>query len=227
MTVLLVEDDPAIGRVVARGLEQQGYAVIWERQAANVGTLDYARNFDAIVLDLGLPDGDGLDVARTLRDAGSRTPILMLTARGALQDRLDGFQSGADDYLPKPFAFSELLARLGVLVRRGAERQPDPLRYGALILQPLQRTAAVNDIQIGLTRREFDLLAALAAAAGDVVSRAALAAAMWGDADAVNDNTLDVYIGYVRRQLASVPDAPIIQTLRRRGFRLSPKSDVT
>lgn len=227
MTVLLVEDDPAIGRAVARGLEQQGYNVAWERQAANVGTLDYARNFDAIVLDLGLPDGDGLEVARNLRDAGSRTPILMLTARGALQDRLDGFDSGADDYLPKPFAFSELIARLGVLVRRGAERQPDPLRCGALVLQPLQRTAAVNGTSVELTRREFDLLAALTAAAGDVVSRSALAAAMWGDADAVNDNTLDVYIGYVRRQLASVPGAPVIETLRRRGFRLGPKSDVT
>lgn len=227
MTVLLVEDDPAIGRVVARGLEQQGYAVTWERQAANVSTLDYARNFDAIVLDLGLPDGDGLDVARTLRDAGSRTPILMLTARGMLQDRLDGFDNGADDYLPKPFAFSELLARLSVLVRRGAERQPDPLRFGALVLEPMARTAAVNKTPVELTRREFDLLTALTAAAGDVVSRASLAAAMWGDADAVNDNTLDVYIGYVRRQLASVPGAPVIQTLRRRGFRLGLKSDAT
>lgn len=227
MTILLVEDDPAIGRFVVRGLEQHGYPACWERQAANVAALDAARRFGAIILDLGLPDGDGLELARSLRMGGSNTPILMLTARGALQDRLDGFACGADDYLPKPFAFSELLARLAVLVRHGAARAPEPLRYQHLILRPGLRTAAVDDLPLELTRREFDLLAALVAANGEVVARTTLAAAMWGDADAVNDNTLDVYVGYVRRRLSAVPGAPEIQTLRRRGFRLSPKSNLT
>ncbi|MDO7843918.1 response regulator transcription factor [Sphingomonas immobilis] len=227
MTILLVEDDPGIGRFVVRGLEQRGYRVQWERQAANVAALDAARGFSTIVLDLGLPDGDGLDVARDLRSGGSRTPILMLTARGALQDRLDGFDCGADDYLPKPFAFAELLARLAVLVRRAGERAPEPVRCGALTVQPGTRTAAVDGAALELSRREFDLLAALAGAGGAVVPRAELAAAMWGEADAVNDNTLDVYIGYVRRRLADHAAAPVIETLRRRGFRLVQKHDAT
>lgn len=227
MTVLLVEDDPGIGRFVVRGLEQHGYRIQWERQAANVTALDAARGFSAIILDLGLPDCDGLVVARNLRAYGSRTPILMLTARGALQDRLDGFDCGADDYLPKPFAFAELLARLAVLIRRVGERAPEPVRCGALTVQPGTRTVAVDGAPLDLSRREYDLLAALAGAMGNVVPRATLAAAMWGEADAVNDNTLDVYVGYVRRRLADYPAAPVIETLRRRGFRLIPKHYAT
>lgn len=220
--ILLVEDDPGIGRLVCRGLERAGYTVAWERQAGTVAAAMRGRRFSALVLDLGLPDMDGLALCRALRADGATTPVLMLTARGELGDRLDGFDSGADDYLPKPFAFAELLARLAVLVRRYGERAVDPVRYGALTLDPVARKAAVAGAAITLGPREFDLLAALIAAGGGVIDRATLIATVWGDQTTINDNTLDVYIGYLRRRFASHPAAPTVETLRGRGYRLGP-----
>lgn len=218
--VLLVEDDPGIGRFVCRGLEREGYRVAWERQAATVPAAMRGRNFAALLLDLGLPDMDGLDLCRSLREGGATTPVLMLTARGELGDRLDGFASGADDYLPKPFAFAELLARLAVLVRRHRERAVDPVRYGALTLDPVARKVEVAGVPITLGPREFDLLAALVAAEGGVIDRPTLIATVWGDQTTINDNTLDVYIGYLRRRFADHVAAPKVETLRGRGYRL-------
>lgn len=218
--VLLVEDDPGIGRFVCRGLEREGYRVAWERQAATVPAAMRGRNFSAVLLDLGLPDMDGLDLARALREGGANTPILMLTARGELGDRLDGFACGADDYLAKPFAFAELLARLAVLVRRHGERAVDPVRYGALTLDPVARKVDIAGVAVTLGPREFDLLAALVAAGGGAIDRPTLIATVWGDQTTINDNTLDVYIGYLRRRFADHPRAPKVETLRGRGYRL-------
>lgn len=220
MKVLLVEDDPGIGRFVSRGLSAQGYDVHWERVSAPVPALVRPGAFGAMLLDLGLPDGDGLDLCGSLRRDGVATPILMLTARGTLQDRLDGFDCGADDYLPKPFAFDELLARLRAIVRRGAG---DRVTVGSLVLDRATREVLVAGQVLSLGRREFDLLAALAASGGAIVTRAALLDAVWGDAD-VSDNALDVAAGHLRRTLAAIAEAPVIETLRGRGLRLVPKS---
>ena len=222
MRILLVEDDAGIGRFVSRGLSSRGYEVVWERQARDVPALLRAGGYAAALLDIGLPDRDGMELCRALRDEWLRVPILMLTARGTLQDRLDGFGSGADDYLPKPFAFEELVARLGAIVRRGAEAAPPPMLYGSLALDPATRGATVADRPLALTPREFDLLQRLVAANGGVVPRAALAAAVWGKDAGISDNALDVYIGYLRRRLGGQGGAPGIETLRGRGFRLVP-----
>lgn len=225
MKILLVEDDVGIGRFVSRGLTARGYDVVWEREGRQVQAMLTAGGYAAAMLDVGLPDGDGMALCRTLRDAGIRVPILMLTARGTLQDRLDGFDHGADDYLPKPFAFEELVARLGAIVRRAAYAGPPPMRFGALSLEPHARSASVEDRALALSRREFDLLQRLVAANGAVVARETLAAAVWGPDAAVSDNALDVYIGYVRRRLAEARGAPVIETLRGRGFRLAMQAD--
>lgn len=224
MNILLVEDDPGIGRFVARGLAARGYRVAWERSGERVVELVLSGAFAAAILDLGLPDGDGLDLCRALRRAQVRLPILMLTARGALQDRLDGFDAGADDYLPKPFAFDELVARLAAIVRRAEPADGGPLRFGALVLDRLARVAHVGMTTIALSRREFDLLAALTSGGGAIVARETLSRAVWGDQASISDNALDVYVGYVRRRLAEVAGAPIVETVRGRGFRIAEPS---
>ncbi|UVO49278.1 response regulator transcription factor [Sphingomonas sp. SUN019] len=219
MNVLLVEDDPGIGRFVTRGLAGRGYRVAWERSGARTVELLAGGGFAAALLDLGLPDGDGLALCRALRGAQVRTPVLMLTARGALQDRLDGFDAGADDYLPKPFAFDELVARLAAIIRRAEAPVVTPPTFGALTLRPEARTASVDGQPLPLSRREYDLLARLVAGGGATVTRAALSNAVWGDAP-VSDNSLDVYVGYLRRRLYEHPAAPRIATARGEGFRL-------
>lgn len=220
VNILLVEDDAGIGRFVTRGLAARGYRVAWERDGSRAVALLADTGFAAVLLDLGLPDGDGLEVARALRRARNGVPILMLTARGALQDRLDGFDAGADDYLAKPFAFEELAARLAVLVRRGTPPPPAPPSFGALALDPVRHAAQVDGRPLALSRREYALLATLVAYGGAVVRRADLAASVW-EPGAVSDNALDVYVGYVRRRLADHPAAPAIVTVRGTGFRLA------
>jgi DNA-binding response OmpR family regulator len=221
MNILLVEDDPGIARFVTRGLNRSGYSVEWRREGAGVAArLDEGRH-DALLLDLGLPDMDGLEVAEAVKRRGMEIPIIMLTARGALQDRLDGFASGADDYLAKPFAFEELLARLAVALRRRDTGAPF-LRYEMLTLDVRARTVRCGGRHISLAKREFDLLVMLARAGGAVVRREALIAGVWSDSPDVSDNALDVYIGYVRRRLAQLENAPKVETARGQGFRLAP-----
>ncbi len=226
MRILLVEDDAGIGRFVSRGLTARGYEVAWEREARDVPAMLHSGGFAAALIDVGLPDRDGMALCRALREDGLRVPILMLTARGTLQDRLDGFDSGADDYLPKPFAFEELVARLAAIVRRGAQATPPLLRYANMALDPIARSALVDDQPLALSRREFDLLQQLVMANGSTVARAALAVAVWGIDARISDNALDVYVGYLRRRLNDVRGAPVIETLRGRGFRLAPPTKV-
>lgn len=220
MNILLVEDDAGIGRFVQRGLAAEGYCVTWLREAADVETTLREGDFAAMILDLGLPDRDGLTLCRMLRAGGVRTPIVMLTARAMLQDRLDGFDSGADDYLPKPFAFDELLARLAALIRRSGGTR-STIRFGPLQLDPALREVLVGDILLPLSRREYDVLAVLVAARGAIVPRDRLLAQVWGNEADVSDNVIDVYVGYLRRELRRLPHAPIVETLRGRGFRLT------
>lgn len=221
MTILLVEDDPGIGRFVSRGLAAEGFEVEWLRagKPASARLQDHA--FEAAVLDLGLPDIDGFELCRGLRADGVLTPILMLTARDGLDDKLAGFSAGADDYLSKPFAFEELLARLNVLIRRGAGRA-GVTEVGRLRLDPHARSAAVGDQALALSSREFDVLACLARTPGEPVARQDILDRAWGDTAEVTENTVDVYVGYLRRRLAAAPGAPAIETVRGVGFKLRP-----
>jgi len=219
MTILLVEDDPGIGRFVSRGLAAEGFEVEWLRSGKPAAARLQGEAFQAAVLDLGLPDIDGIELCRGLRHDGIQTPILMLTARDGLDDKLIGFRAGADDYLSKPFAFEELLARLTVLIRRGAG-QTGVTEVGRLRLDGRARAATVSGVDLALPSREFDVLACLARTPGEAVTRREILDRAWGDAAEVADNTLDVYIGYLRRRLAAVAGAPSIETVRGVGFRL-------
>ncbi len=218
MNILLVEDDPGIGRFVSAGLTAEGYAVRWLRAGATVQATLAVEDFAVAILDLGLPDIDGAQLCADLRRDGIDTPVLMLTARDALQDRLEGFAAGADDYLAKPFAFEELLARLRVLVRRGGGAPT--LDIGALRLDLKARAARLHGADLALPRREFEVLACLARQVGQPVSRQALIDQAWGETAEVADNTVDVYVGYLRRRLAAQAGAPVIETVRGLGFRL-------
>lgn len=222
-TVLLIEDDPGIARFMTRGLGAEGWKVDWQPTLRTArGALEASRDYAAAILDLGLPDGDGLDLCRDLRQAGADLPVLMLTARGTLDDRLDGFRAGADDYLPKPFAFEELVARLRVLIARGEALRHRTLRCGSLALDLAARTATIEGAVLAVSAREFAVLACLAARDGDLVERAVLLDEAWGLQAEVSANSIDVYIGYLRRTLARHPAAPTIETVRGRGFRLLP-----
>lgn len=220
MNILLVEDDAGVGRFVERGLLACGYDVLWERDGSRVMDLLAEHRFSGAVIDLGLPDCDGIDLCRAIRDAGRQLPVLMLTARGGLQDRLDGFAVGADDYLPKPFAFEELVARLGAIVRRGAAAVSLYPHFGTLSIDVARGAAFIGGDSLTLSSREFALLSALVARGGEVATRAALAKAVWGEEE-VSENALDVYVSYLRRRLSQHSDAPAIATVRGVGFRLA------
>jgi len=221
VNILLVEDDPGVGRFVSRGLVAEGFNVEWHRSGrkavASLGT----EAFGAAILDLGLPDIDGVDLCRKVRSAGICTPVLMLTARATLEDRLEGFNAGADDYLGKPFAFAELIARITVLVRRADAQRSRVLMVGCLTVDMLARLVTIETNALLLSRREFDLLAFLAARAGVAVSREAILDGVWGQETDVSENTVDVYIGYLSRKLRVFARSPHIDTVRGVGFRLS------
>ncbi len=220
MNILLIEDDPGIGRFISRGLTAEGYVVEWLQAGRTAPERLRTKGFDAAILDLGLPDIDGMELCSALRREGVETPVLMLTARDALEDKLDGFRCGADDYLAKPFAFEELLARLNVLARRGV-RRGEGLVAGELRLDLGRRSAMVGHEPLALSRREFDVLAALARRPGVALTRQDILDQAWGPAADVAENTVDVYVGYLRRRLAKATGAPRIESVRGAGFRLA------
>lgn len=220
MTILLVEDDPGIGRFIHRGLTAEGYGVEWERSGRRALTRLSSGLFQAAILDLGLPDMDGTDLCRELRRDGIDLPVCMLTARANLDDKLEGFRCGADDYLTKPFSFEELLARLAVMLRRSDTRSQERLQIGTLMLDIKARTAKIDGKAMELTPREFDLLQCLARKAGQAVSRGEILDNAWGaDAD-VTENAVDVYMGYLRKRFSQHRSAPVLATIRGVGFSL-------
>ena len=221
--VLLVEDDPRIARFIKRGLEAESYAVdVAERGAA---ALERCRDIDypLIILDRMLPDMDGLDVCRRLRENAHGACILMLTARDARQDKVEGLRVGADDYLTKPFAFDELLARMAALQRRGRYRSeaPQVLQVGDLMLDLGSRKVVRGNRQIALTAREFALLSYLMANAGKAVSRTKLLANVWEYGFDPGTKIVDVYVRYLRSKIDVDCEKPLIQTVRGVGYSIS------
>ena len=222
MRVLLVEDEPHAAHVLAKGLREQTYAVDLASDGDNavfqVGTTDY----DAVILDVMLPIRDGFAVCRAIRESGCAVPILMVTARDAVEARIEGLDSGADDYLVKPFDFGELLARLRALIRRGRQPLlPEKLSVGTLVLDTRGRRVRVRNRAVLLTAKEYALIEYLARRAGDVVSRADIAEHVWDEHYDPLSNVVDVYVQRLRRKL-DAPGAPsLIRTRRGEGYELS------
>jgi len=216
--LLIVEDDTDLRELLARGLSEEGFDVRTVATGSEALRSFSEREPDALVIDVGLPDADGRDVCQALRAHGAQAPVLFLTARDAITDRLAGFSAGGDDYVTKPFAFEEVVARLHVLVRRA--RVETSQVSGALRLDPVGYTASCDGRTIDLTPTEFRILAALAARAGENVARRELVRSAWPEGAIVHDNTLDVYIARVRRKLRDHPAAPAIVTAHGVGYRL-------
>jgi YD repeat-containing protein len=220
MRILVVEDDSRLADVLRRGLSEEGYAVDLCANGDD-GLLQAAMTaYDAIVLDLMLPGKDGMAVCRELRAAGIKTPLLMLTARDALDDVVTGLQAGADDYLTKPFAFRELSARLQSLIRRAAGAASPQLQVGDLVLDLGSREVRRAGQRIALTNREYQVLEYLMHNRGRVVSRTMIEEHVWGyDYDGFS-NTVDVHITRLRRKLDRPGEPSLIETLRGAGYRL-------
>ncbi len=219
----MVEDEPRVRSFLRRGLGEAGMAVDLAGDGEEALELALAARYDAIVLDLGLPRRDGLDALRELRARGCATPVLVLTARDAVTDRVQGLDAGADDYLVKPFAFAELLARLRALQRRGTA-QSSVIRVGDLVLDTAARTVERSGSRVELTAKEFALLEYLARHAGEVVTRTMIAEHVWNlDFDSFS-NVIDVYIRYLRRKVDDPFETKLIHTRRGIGYVLQPPS---
>jgi DNA-binding response OmpR family regulator len=219
--LLLIEDEPLTVRMLAKGLREQSYAVdvAQSAQAATALVADY--DYDLIILDLGLPDGDGLTLCRWIRNAGTTAPILILTARDAVDSRIAGLDCGADDYLLKPFDFGELLARLRALTRRGAHPlQHEHLQVGDLMLDTRAQAAFCRDLPLPLTTREYALLEFMARRAGQVVRREDIAEHVWDSAYDPLSNVIDVYVRRLRTKLAPTACHEAIRTRRGVGYML-------
>jgi two-component system OmpR family response regulator len=217
--VAIAEDDPELRTALRRGLGDEGYEVVAAGSGGQLLERVREETPDVFIIDIGLPDSDGRDVCQALRARGVEAPVLFLTARDALTDRLSGFHAGGDDYLVKPFAFEELLVRLRALVRRGGA--PSGLDVGDLVLDPAGHAVSHGDATVSLTPTEFRILAALAARAGDVVRRRELIAAAWPEGAIVRDNTLDAYMVRLRRKLREIGAAATIVTVHGVGYRLA------
>ena len=215
--ILIAEDDPQLGDAVQRGLREEGFECRLAPTAALFLEFVERESPDGLIIDIGLPDADGRDLCHALRARGITAPVVFLTARDALPDRLSGFAAGGDDYLTKPFAFAELVARLRALLRRNAV--PDA-GDGRLRVDPLDHAAHCGGESVPLTPTEYRLLALLAARGGEVVRRAELVQAGWPHGAIVHDNTLDAYIARLRRKTRAMPGAPELATVHGVGYSL-------
>jgi DNA-binding response OmpR family regulator len=218
LRILVVEDEERIASFLAKGLRAAGYAV--DRAATGVEAIELGRSphVDLVVLDLGLPDIDGSEVLRQLRGAEVRTPVIILSARADIDDRVAGLNLGADDYLAKPFAFDELLARVRARLRRVDDDPGTTVRAGDVELDLLTRRAAVGGRTVELTGREFALLETLIRHPNQVLSREQLLSRVWGLSFDPGSNLVDVYVGYLRRKLGE----GVVETVRGVGYRLNP-----
>lgn len=221
--VLLIEDDPIVTRAVQDGLGPGGFRVALAQNLADAERTLRRDDFKAIILDLTLPDGDGLSLAAALRASGDQTPILMLTARDSVPDRLVGFDHGADDYLGKPFNVNELAARLRVLVRRTGQISRHLLKYADLELDLVTRTARRPGLEASLSDRELELLSFFMRRPDEVMSREYLLNELWGDEVDVASNLINVYVNLLRNKIESRQHPKLVHTIRGAGYMLSDK----
>ncbi|MDA8363929.1 MAG: response regulator transcription factor [Gammaproteobacteria bacterium] len=214
MRLLLVEDDPMIGESVRRGLRRDGFTVDWVNDAESAEPALNSGNYDLLLLDLALPRKSGLDLLRELRSGASRIPVLVLTARDAVADRVRGLDTGADDYLVKPFDLDELGARVRALLRRQSGRIEPEISHGDLRLNPATHEAVFRGRDLTLSAREFALLAALLEKPGAVLSRSRLEERLYGWGEEVESNTVEVHVHNLRKKLGT----PFIRTVRGVGY---------
>jgi DNA-binding response OmpR family regulator len=219
MRVLLVEDDRKAARLVSKGLHEAGFLVDVAHSGEEGDEMTATADYAAIVLDWLLPGKDGIAFCRDLRARGISTPILMLTARQGLDDRVMGLNVGADDYLTKPFAFAELLARLHALLRRSDITRPVVLSIGDLSLDPVSHVVTRAGTPVNLTPKEYAILEALMRHPGEVLTRASLGERLWRDDDDVN-NLVDVHVSHLRKKIDRPPLEQLIHTIWGRGYRL-------
>ena len=222
MRLLVVEDEPKLGKLLVRGLGEEGHAVDLAVSGDEALWMASATPYDAIVLDVMLPGMDGLTVCRLLREREVWTPILMLTARDAIDDRIAGLDTGADDYLTKPVAFSELLARIRALARRAPHERPTLLRVGDLTLDPAAHRVQRGEIDIELSAKEFGLLEVFMRNPGVALSRVQLLDGAWDLAFESTSNVVDVYVRYLREKIDRPFERTTLKTVRGVGYRLVP-----
>jgi len=220
MRILVVEDERAIADFISRGLESEGYAVTWVADGIEGEALARTGRFDLLLLDIMLPGKDGLEVLASLRKEDDSTPVIMLTAKGEISDRVAGLDTGATDYVVKPFAFEELLARIRAHLRQPGQAAATELEVGDVKLDLLRRAVERSGKSINLSAREFDLLAFLMRHPGQVLSREQLLNGVWGYDYDPGTNIVGVYIAYLRRKLAMEGKPDPIETLRSVGYRL-------
>lgn len=220
LRILVIEDSVKMAAVLKRGLEEEGYAVDIARTGEDGLWMAVENPNDAIVLDVMLPDMDGFEVCRSLRERGQWAPVLMLTARDSVPDRVEGLDAGADDYLTKPFSFTELAARTRALLRRGVHARPARLAAGDLILDPATKVASRRGVAIDLSAREFALLEYFMRHPGEVLSRTRLIGHVWDFAYDGGSNIVDVYVRYLRDKIDRPFGARSLETIRGAGYRL-------
>jgi two-component system, OmpR family, response regulator len=220
MRVLLIEDDQRLTTTLSESLRSEGHAVDVAETAEDGRWMAIEVPYDAIVLDVGLPDGDGIELCATLRDQGVWAPILMLTAYAEVRDRVRGLDAGADDYLAKPFAFDELIARMRALLRRARVERPSVLIVGSIRLDPATRRVSVAGRPLPIAGRPFAILELLIRREGQLVTRAEIMEHVWDWAWDGVSNVIDVHVSALRAILREVPGAPVIETVRGAGFLL-------
>jgi two-component system response regulator MprA len=220
MRILVVDDEADVRSSLRLALELEDYEVALAEDGVQALDALAGGAVDAMLLDLSMPGVDGLEVCRRVRAAGNRLPIVMLTARESVDDRVEGLEAGADDYLPKPFALRELLARLKAVLRRTRDDEPAtaPLRFADVVLDPVQRRAWRGQRELGLTRTEFHLLETLLRRPQEVLTRTDLQLAVWGYDFGTDSNTLGVFVGYLRRKLEEDGGPRLVQTVRGVGY---------
>ncbi len=220
MELLVIEDDPLIGKALRKGLSEAGHGCMWAREGERGLELACGQQFDAIILDLMLPGRPGLDVLRELRSSGIQTPVIALTALGSVEERVSGLNAGADDYVVKPFALVELMARVEAVCRRTVSRPPAVMQVGKLTLDLATRRVSRDEHEIELTPTEFSLLELLMRYAGQVVTRRMLCEHLWETDWEGATNVIEVHINRLRGKLDKGYDESVIQTVRGRGYAL-------
>ncbi len=218
MRILIVEDEIKVARFIENGLRENAYTTKWAKNCVEANDYLAEGGYDLIILDLGLPDGDGLDLLRDWRTCGFNEPVLILSARDSLDDRVKGLNIGADDYLPKPFSFTELLARARSQLRRSSQVRQSVLEYRGIKMDLLAHTVSYGDRSIDLTNREFALLEILLQNKGRVLTRTQIGEKIWDAHYDMQSNLIDVYVRKLRNMFPEHKDPPLIKTLRGVGY---------